>query len=42
MKFSAVPYRDMYRIVASESWYVSYRDFAGDTQHYFAQDKKTP
>ncbi len=24
-------YRDTYRIVASVSWYVSYRDFAGDT-----------
>ncbi len=34
MKFSAVPYRDTYRIVASVSWYVSYRDFAGDTKPY--------
>ncbi len=35
MKFSAVQYRDTYRIVASVSWYVSYHDFAGDTQHYY-------
>ncbi len=27
MKFSAVPYRDTYRIVASVSWYVSHRGF---------------
>ncbi len=38
MKFSAVLYRDIYRIVASVSWYVSYRDFAGDTQPYAIND----
>ncbi len=28
----SVPYRDTYRTVASVLWYVSYCDFAGDTQ----------
>ncbi len=46
MKFSAVPYHATYRIVASVSWYVSYHDFAGDTQHkcllYILSNNYTP
>ncbi len=40
VKFSAVPYCDMYSIVASVSWCVSHRDFAGDTQHYYKRYQK--